>query len=172
MVTRLQASDKSAIEYLYDNYSAALLGIIQRILIDRELAEDTLQEVYVRVWNNARKYNKNKGRLFTWMANIARNAAIDVTRSKSFKKSSKVQSIDNNVHQTADDSSRTRPEFIGLKDKVENLDPRHVEIIEILYFKGYTQAEAAEELDMPLGTVKSRVKIALRELKKLLTILL
>ncbi|MFZ6052098.1 RNA polymerase sigma factor [Halocola ammonii] len=171
LVSRLQNGDKAAIEYLYDNYSAALFGIIHRILTDRDLAEDTLQEVFVRIWNNAEKYKTNKGRLFTWMANIARNAAIDVTRSKSFKKSSKVQSLDNNVYQTEDKSRQTRPELIGLKEKVKNLDAKHVEIIEIIYYRGFTQSEAAEELEMPLGTVKSRVKIALRELKKLMTIL-
>ena len=78
----LKAGDKKAFEYLYDNYSAELFGIINNILSSQEIAEDALQETFIKVWNNIQTYDKAKGRLFTWLLNIARNTALDKLKSK------------------------------------------------------------------------------------------
>ena len=95
LVLRLQHQDQQAFSYLYDNYSAALNGIIYRMVENRELAEDILQEVFIKIWNNILHYDAGKGRLFTWMLNIARNLTIDTLRSKSYKKQGKISNDEN-----------------------------------------------------------------------------
>ena len=83
LISLLKSRDNRAFGYLYDNYSAALFGIITQIVGDMELANDVLQEVFINVWRKIETYDPTKGRLFTWMLNIARNASIDILRSKS-----------------------------------------------------------------------------------------
>ena len=93
LVSLLKQRDNKAFEYLYDNYSGALYNIVMQILDDVDLSNDVLQEVFVNIWRKIESYDSNKGRLFTWMLNITRNAAIDVLRSKSYQNSQKNQSI-------------------------------------------------------------------------------
>jgi RNA polymerase sigma factor (sigma-70 family) len=87
LVILLQQRDNRAYSYLYDNYSAALNGIIRPIVNDNEQADDVLQEVLINIWRKIEFYDASKGRLFTWFLNIARNAAIDKVRSKGFRNS-------------------------------------------------------------------------------------
>jgi RNA polymerase sigma-70 factor (ECF subfamily) len=82
LIRLLKIKEPSAFSYLYDNYSGALFGIIYKMLDDRQLAEDVLQEAFVKIWNSFSNYDSLKGRLFTWMLNIARNLTIDTIRSK------------------------------------------------------------------------------------------
>ena len=94
----MQHKDRSAFEYLYDHYSGALLGVISRIIKREELAEEILQDVFLKVWDRIGSYDPSKGKLFTWMLNIARNQAIDKTRSKEFSKGKKTGDIYNYVN--------------------------------------------------------------------------
>jgi len=168
LVGLIKNEPSTGIAHLYDQYSPALFGIITKIVEEQETAEDLLQEVFVKIWKNIQSYDKSKGKLFTWMLNIARNSAIDKLRSKDYQKSDKVQSIDKSVYNINKTHSITNNiDHIGLAKFVEQLKPEHQTIIDLLYFKGYTQSEAAEELAIPLGTVKTRVKIAITQLKKI-----
>ncbi|MDB5150589.1 MAG: sigma-70 family polymerase sigma factor [Mucilaginibacter sp.] len=163
----LQHREKIAVEALYDMYSASLFGVISRIINDTAIAEDVLQETFVKIWHSFSSYSTEKGRLFTWMVNIARNLAIDKIRSKDFKNQNKNQEIENNV--TFIDEQRNtvyKPELMGVKDLVQTLKPEQKLIIELVYFKGYTHVEAAEELGIPLGTIKTRLRMAIQELRK------
>ena len=148
-------------------YSASLFGVISRIVIDTAVAEDVLQDTFVKIWNSFSSYNTEKGRLFTWMVNIARNLAIDKIRSKDFKNQGKNQELENNV--TFIDEQRNtvyKPELLGIKDLVETLKPEQKSILDLVYFKGYTHVEAADELGVPLGTIKTRLRMAIIELRK------
>jgi RNA polymerase sigma-70 factor (ECF subfamily) len=101
------------------------------------------------------------------MVNIARNLAIDKIRSKDFKNQNKNQEIENNV--TFIDEQRNtvyKPELMGIKDLVQTLKPDQKLIIDLVYFKGYTHVEAAEELGIPLGTIKTRLRMGIQELRK------
>ena len=163
----LRNREKIAVEALYDMYSSSLYGVIVRIIVDTATAEDILQETFVKIWHSFASYNTDKGRLFTWMVNIARNLAIDKIRSKDFKNQSKNQELENNV--TFVDEQRNtvyKPELLGIKDLVQTLKPEQKSILDLVYFKGYTHVEAAEELAIPLGTVKTRLRMALIELRK------
>jgi RNA polymerase sigma-70 factor (ECF subfamily) len=167
LVTSLRNHEKVAIEALYDMYSASLYGVISRIITDTAIAEDVLQETFVKIWHSFSGYSSEKGRLFTWMVNIARNLAIDKIRSKDFKNQNKNQEIENNV--TFIDEQRNtvyKPELMGVKDLVQTLKPEQQSIIDLVYFKGYTHVEAADELGIPLGTIKTRLRMGIQQLRK------
>jgi len=167
LVLALRNREKIAIEALYDMYSSSLYGVISRIIIDTATAEDLLQETFVKIWHSFSSYSTEKGRLFTWMVNIARNLSIDKLRSKDFKNQNKNQELENNV--TFIDEQRNvvyKPELLGIKELVETLKPEQKSILDLVYFKGYTHVEAAEELGIPLGTIKTRLRMAIQQLRK------
>jgi RNA polymerase sigma-70 factor (ECF subfamily) len=167
LVLALSRRERIGAEALYDMYSASLFGIISRVINDTAVAEDVLQETFVKIWNSFSSYSTEKGRLFTWMVNIARNLAIDKLRSKDFKNQSKNQELENNV--TFIDEQRStvyKPELLGIKELVATLKPDQQSILDLVYFKGYTHVEAAEELNIPLGTIKTRLRMAIQELRK------
>jgi RNA polymerase sigma factor (sigma-70 family) len=169
LIQKLRLRDSNAFTYLYDNYSAALNGTIHKMIDDEYLSEDILQEAFVKIWNNFEQYDATKGRLFTWMINITRNLTIDTLRSKSYKKSQKISSDEFIVSNMADkNSSPTRFDTIGLQKEVQKLKPDQKIIIDLAYFNGYTQEEISKEMHIPLGTVKTRMRSAISELRKLL----
>jgi len=167
LVSALKNREKIAVEALYDMYSSSLFGVISRIITDTATAEDVLQETFVKIWHSFSSYSTEKGRLFTWMVNIARHLAIDKLRSKDFKNQNKNQELENNV--TFIDEQRNtvyKPELLGIKDLVQTLKPEQKLILELVYFKGYTHVEAADELGIPLGTIKTRLRMAILQLRK------
>ena len=169
LVIMLQNRDQQAFSYLYDNYAAALNGIIYRMVEDRELSEDILQEAFVKIWNNFSSYDTGKGRLFTWMLNITRNLTIDTMRSKGYKKQAKISSDENSVSNLTDDGRITeRFDAMGIRKQLANLKPEQKSIIDLAYFNGYTQDEISKEMGIPLGTVKTRMRAAMLELRKML----
>jgi len=169
LVMLLHRQDKQAFSYLYDNYSSALNGIIYRMVDNRELAEDILQEAFVKIWNNFANYDTGKGRLFTWMLNITRNLTIDTLRSKGYKKQAKISSDENSVGNYADDSKAAeRFDALGIRNQLTNLKPEQRSIIDLAYFGGFTQDEISKQMGIPLGTVKTRMRSAIIELRKLL----
>jgi RNA polymerase sigma factor (sigma-70 family) len=170
-VTDLQNKDRGALEYLYDHYSGALMGVIARILKKEELAEEVLQDVFLKIWDKIESYDPTKGKLFTWMLNIARNQAIDKTRSKEFSKGKKTGDIENFVNRVdREDYLEQQVDAIGLKEVLKKLPEDQRFVIDQHYLKGYTQAEMAEEFNLPLGTVKTRMRLAMKELRNLLQI--
>ncbi|MET1055969.1 MAG: sigma-70 family RNA polymerase sigma factor [Pedobacter sp.] len=167
LVRALRAKETIAIQALYDMYSGALLGVISRIVQQSEIAEDLLQETFIKIWNSADSYDSSKGRLFTWMINVARNIAIDKLRSKDFRNSHKNQDIENNVDFIDSQKKITfNADTLGIRDMVTALKPEFNDVLNMVYFKGYTHVEAAEELNLPLGTVKTRIRMAIMELRK------
>ncbi len=169
LLNRFKQKDVLAFEQLYEMYYKNILGVVFNIVRDNDIAEEVTQDVFMKAWNNATSYNSEKGRFFTWILNIARNAAIDKTRSKDFNKKSKnldaeifVDILQDNVNL----DSRTNT--IGIKEFVNKLADTCKKLIELLYFKGYTQKEASESLEVPLGTVKTRNRNCLTNLRKML----
>jgi RNA polymerase sigma factor (sigma-70 family) len=169
LVGLLQIQDQHAFSYLYDNYAAALTGVINRMVQDDQLTEDILQETFVKIWNNFKQYDASKGRLFTWMINITRNLTIDTLRSKGYKKQQKI-SADENIVSSFRDKNFNTDQFdsIGLRKQVQTLKPDQKIIIDLAYFGGYTQEEISKEMKIPLGTVKTRMRSAIMELRKIL----
>ncbi len=169
LVEMLKKSDQTLFSVLYDNYSRALLGVIKKVIIDDEIAEDVLQDSFVKIWNNKLMYDSSKGRLYTWMLNIVRNTSIDYMRSKQNKFDEKIQRGENVVYEVnRTNNVEMNTDRIGIKTIVDTLKEDQRKLIDMAYFEGYTQEEIAKKLDIPLGTVKTRVRAALTVLRKLI----
>lgn len=163
----LKHREQSAFRYLYDHYSGALYSIILNIVPDKDLASDVLQEVFIKIWKQIESYDNIKGRLFTWMLNVARNASIDAVRSKGYQKSQQNRELTENVYY-AGGSTETNTDKIGLKKVVNSLKEDYKVLIILSYFEGFTQDEISKMLGIPLGTVKTRMRSALSQLKQLI----
>lgn len=167
LVQLLKQRQQSAFSYLYDNYSGALLSVILNIVTDTELANDVLQEVFVKIWRQIESYDQTKGRLFTWMMNVARNASIDTVRSKGFQNSQQNQELTESVYDKGG-STQLQTDQIGLRKVVHELKDEYKVLVELAYFQGYTQDEISKMLDIPLGTVKTRLRTALTQLRSVI----
>ncbi|NNE30919.1 MAG: sigma-70 family RNA polymerase sigma factor [Winogradskyella sp.] len=164
IIDLLQKGDKRALNLLYEYYSDSLYGVILKITINEEVAQDALQETFVKVWKNAHKYDATKAKLFTWLFRIARNTAIDKLRSFNNRYKKEVQIDKSNVYILP--TSNLNQDVLDIKEHVGRLEEKYQIVLDALFFQGMTQQEASDELDIPLGTIKSRLKIGLRELKK------
>jgi len=134
-----------------------------------EIAEEVLQDVFLKIWERFDNYDAAKGKLFTWLLNVARNQAIDKTRSKEISKGQKTSSIDNLVSRIDNaEYSEQRIEGIGLREVLNSLPEEQKFVVEHLYLKGYSQSELAEEYNIPLGTVKTRLRLAMQQLRSTL----
>lgn len=168
MIKLLRSRNREAFEYFYDRYSAAVYGVILKIVKIEELSEEVLQDAFLKFWDRIADYNPDKGRLFTWMINITRNMAIDKIRSKEFKGIRKTDDITGNVHIFDEGyADQHKSEYIGVKELVDKLSAEQKQIIDLMYFQGYSQSEIAEEFNIPLGTVKTRAKSAMQKLKEM-----
>jgi RNA polymerase sigma factor (sigma-70 family) len=168
LVEKFQQKDEKAFETLYNMYSDSMQGVIYNIVRDSDIAEEVMQDVFIKAWHNADSYSSKKGRFFTWILNIARNAAIDKTRSKAFKKSK--QNLDSDffvdILETSESLDNTT-DAIGIKKFVDKLAEKCKAVIDLLYFKGYTQVEVSETLGMPIGTIKTRNRNCIKELRNM-----
>jgi len=162
----LKERDNQSFNYLYSNYSGSLFTIILQIVPDQELANDILQEVFINIFRKIDSYDQSKGRLFTWMLNIARNAAIDFIRSKAYQNSRKNNEFPDVHTNIAGHSTHLNIDNIGLKKLLEKLKSESRVLIDLAYFKGYTHEEIAQIQEIPLGTVKTRIRTALLQLRE------
>ncbi|MAU27179.1 MAG: RNA polymerase subunit sigma-70 [Muricauda sp.] len=165
IVELLAERDEKAISLLYDNYADTLFGVAYKVVKDEELAQDVLQESFIKIWKKSDSYDPSKAKLFTWLFRITRNTAIDKLRSANTKADKEIQIDVSDVYNVGVNS--IRPEFLDMQETLEKIEPKYQIVLDALFFQGMTQQEASEELDIPLGTVKSRLKIGLRELRKI-----
>lgn len=171
VVQGIRNRDKQALAFLFDHYSHALNGAIVSIVKNKEISEEVLQDVFLKIWEKIEQYDSSKGRFFTWMLNIARNAALDKLRSSEIKRSIKSEDITNYVSKE-DQSwhSYQTIDGIGLKEVLEKVPENEKLVLEYIYFNGYTQSEASKELNIPLGTVKTRLRNGLKQIRNVLNI--
>lgn len=177
LITLLKNKDEKAFNYLYNNYAGALYGFILKIVLESNYAEEVIQDVFLKIWKNIDRYDTTKGRLYTWMINISRNTAIDYIKSKAYQNEQKNHSISNFVNKeekiqfsdTLKSIPETNSDLIGINVIIESLKPEWKELIKLAYFKGYSQSEISEFLNIPIGTVKTRMRSGLIKLKELLT---
>lgn len=165
IVSLLAEKDDKAIGLLYDHYGDTLYGVAHKVVRDEDLAQDILQESFIKIWKKADSYDSSKAKLFTWLFRIVRNTAIDKLRSVNNKSDKEVQIDVSDVYNLG--VSGIRPELMDVQDNLELIEDKYRIVLEALFFQGMTQQEASEELDVPLGTIKSRLKIGLRELGKI-----
>jgi RNA polymerase sigma factor (sigma-70 family) len=167
LVMLLKERREEGFAYLYDQYSGALFAIISGIVADQSLAADVLQEVFVNIFRRIELYDAERSRLYTWMLNIARNAAIDMVRSKGFKQMQQNRDIADPVYAYSGNVTQ-QTDHIGVRKTLLKLKEELRQVLELAYFNGYTQEEISEILKIPLGTVKTRVRTALKQLRELM----
>lgn len=170
-IEKIRQGDAQAFAKVYDAYSDALYGLCLKIVKDEAICEDILQDAFVKIWKKINSFDDTKGTFFTWMLNITRNTAIDKYRQIVKKSEVSIQNESTNVSFSNASSSTININHIGLSEILKTLPDEQQEIIEYLYFKGYTQQEVSDELDIPLGTVKTRSRTALKAMKDLFIIL-
>ncbi|MEL6976228.1 MAG: sigma-70 family RNA polymerase sigma factor [Bacteroidota bacterium] len=165
IVSLLAEKDDKAIALLYEHYGDTLYGVAYKVVKDEDLAQDILQESFVKIWKKADSYDATKAKLFTWLFRITRNTAIDKLRSITNKSDKEVQIDVSDVYNVG--VAGLNPDFLDVKENLGKIELKYQIVLEALFFQGMTQQEASEELDIPLGTIKSRLKIGLRELGKI-----
>jgi len=162
--------DESALAALYDRYRLILFGLILRILHDRQEAEDVLQEVFFQIWRRANDFDPARGRAFTWLVTIARSRALDRLRmlsSRSRFVEADEQTVSDEVTDTAQELVKSEEGQI-VRQALDELPHEQRRALLLAYFEGLTQAEIAERLGDPLGTVKTRMRSGLIKLRELL----
>ena len=169
LVARCAAGDAAALKLLYQNTAAQLFGVLKRILLRADLAEEALQDVYVSIWRNAKEYRASKGAVFTWMTSIARYRAIDIKRSRSHEVSfaDPVEYVREDLDVAADlaNVAALHADVERLKRCLAQLGLMQRNAVCLAYMNGLTHDEVATALGSPLGTVKSWVRRGLESLK-------
>ena len=161
LIVRLQEKDAKALSSLYDKYSGALLGVILRICKDEILAEELLQETFLKIWDKSLSYDPKKGKFFTWSYRIARNTALNgIRNTQKYIQNEELSVYEDKVE------DENKIDVLQLNGSIKKLDSHHQKAIELVYFNGLTHREAHEEMGVPLGTFKSYVRQALKQLKK------
>lgn len=168
ITTLLLKGDKEGIRLLYKHYNRLIFGLIYKVVKSEEVAENVMQDTFVKVWQKIDTYDTSKGRLISWVMQIARNSALDMVRSKGYKKNQQLNPVDEVLANDQKYSNMFKVDDIGVREIVNKLEPKHRKLVDLLYFEGFTQSEAAKELDIPLGTVKSRIRKAFSELRRML----
>jgi RNA polymerase sigma factor (sigma-70 family) len=167
LVSCLTSGDQQDFSRLYDHYSGSLYGILLRWIKDAEIAQNLLQDVFVKAWRCRHQYCETKGRLFTWLYRIARNLFIDYYRSRNYKKQRlcvSEEDIPGLLNREAE-GSMIHPDTIGVHKLLNMLRGEERDLLNMMYFKGMTQRQIAEVLDIPVGTVKTRMNKAIKELR-------
>jgi RNA polymerase sigma-70 factor (ECF subfamily) len=165
IVELLSEGNEKAISLLYEHYGDTLFGVALKVVRNEEVAQDVVQESFVKIWKKAHTYDSSKAKLFTWLFRITRNTAIDKLRSLGTKSDKEIQIDVSDVYNIGVEG--LRPEHLDIQKHLGEIEPKYSEVLDALFFQGMTQQEASDELDIPLGTIKSRLKIGLRELKKI-----
>ena len=165
IIDLLRERNEKGMELLFDHYGDTLFGVAYKVTKDEDLAKDVVQLSLMKIWDKIDTYNQEKSKLFTWIFRITRNTAIDKLRSVNLKSDQEIQIEVSDVYNVGTES--VNPDHLDLRKHLDALDEKYQVVMEALFFQGMTQQEASEALDMPLGTIKSRLKIGLRELRKI-----
>jgi len=156
--------DERGIRSVFEDYGPALNGVIVRIVKDTRVAEEVLQDTLLKIWNKIELYDSSQSGLFTWMMGIARNTAIDRVRLKGFQVTQKSETFDAPVH--SNETSETGTASVDIEALTADMDPKYLDVLTKMYLEGYSTSAAAEELNLPLGTVKTRIRAALTILRE------
>ncbi len=164
IIQSLLRRDELGIRSIFEHYGPALNGVILRIVKDERVAEEVLQDTLLKIWNKIELYDVKQSGLFTWIMGIARNTAIDRVRLKGYQVVYKSESFDALVHH--DVGNEIKSAHIDIEALTKGMDPKYLEVLTKIYLEGYSTSAAAEALNLPLGTVKTRLRTALLFLRE------
>lgn len=167
LIEGLKNMDGSAMSALYRMYSDSLYRVISTIVVIEEVAQDLLQETFIKIWKSFKQYDPGKGRLYTWMARLARNISIDYLRSVNYRNYTVSENLSESTQQIDQKFQVSyNPELIGVKDMTNILNEDQRLALDLIYFKGYTHVQAAEELNITVGILRSRLQSSITELRR------
>jgi len=174
-MNRIQNGDEKALRLLYNRYKGLLYGLILSILKNREEAEDCLQEVFTQAWEKADQFDSSRGNAYSFLVTMTRNKAIDRTRSRAFKDSEKEDHIINDFTLNPESKGNNPHENLELSERasivrkaLKKLTDKQRKVLYVAYFNGMSQSEISDKLDIPLGTVKYRMRQGMIKMKELL----
>ncbi|MBD3233327.1 MAG: sigma-70 family RNA polymerase sigma factor [candidate division Zixibacteria bacterium] len=169
--------DEKALELFYEYHNRLVYNLIRRMLGDSQDAEEVTQEVFMKVWDNADKFDGRRGNVQGWLVTMTRRLAIDRTRSKQYKIRNKEGSLDSGVNPDSikgltgkANETAEATEVREVAEALKKIDDSHSEALYLSYYEGYSHSEIAENLNIPLGTVKHRIREAVNKLRKILDI--
>ena len=167
LIEGLQNMDGSAMSALYSMYSDSLYRVISTIVVIDEVAQDLLQETFIKIWKSFKQYDPRKGRLYTWMIRLARNISIDYLRSVNHRNYTVSENLFESTQQLDQKFQVSyNPELIGVRDMTTILNEDQRKTLDLIYFKGYTHVQAAEELNVTVGIIRSRLQSSIGELRR------
>jgi RNA polymerase sigma-70 factor, ECF subfamily len=168
LLLRLQKRDPQALAELYDRYGRLAYSLILRVVRDSGIAEDLVQETFMRVWNRVHGFDGERGSLGPWLLAVARNRAIDYLRSAQARHSpAELGQMDHpSLYSEMEGDLLNRDSTRRIQSAMQKLPAQQREVIELAYFEGLSQTEMAERIGQPLGTVKTWVRSALRSLRE------
>lgn len=153
---------------VFTHYGALLLNVINRVIQDEVMSEDVLQSVLLKIWQNGHNFDPSKGSLFTWLVRVSKNAAIDKTRTKDYRLSQESKLGVEVVSIAESMSGGDEMETLYAKQLIAQLPEEQKRLINMSFFEGYTHKEICERLNMPLGTVKTRIRAAIKHLRSVI----
>ena len=174
-MNRIQNGDEKALRLLYNKYKGLLFGLILSILKDREEAEDCLQKVFIQAWDKADQFDAARGNVYSFLVTMTRNKAIDRTRSRAFKDSNKEDHIINDFTLNPESKGNNPHENLELAERasvvrkaLQKLTDKQRKVLYVSYFNGLSQSEISEKYEIPLGTVKYRMRQGMIKMRELL----
>lgn len=168
LIARLQRRDPQALAELYDRYGRMAYSLVLRVVRDQAIAEDLVQETFLRVWNRVHSIDSGKGALGPWLLAIARNRAIDYLRSSAGRERNSVEwdEADHSpLYREMETELLISDQARRVRVAMEKLAPHYRTVMELAYFEGLSQSEMAVRMGQPLGTIKTWVRTALQSLR-------
>ncbi len=173
LLLRVKQRDHTALSELYDRYSPLLYSMVLKIVKATDEAEDLLQEIFLQIWNKAEMFAQDKGSVYTWIVTIARRKAIDRLRSKELVNKGQSLDADDNFTAIPDRAYMANPLHATITNEQESLmrnglaqlSEEQRTILELSYYEGFTQEQISKKLNVPLGTVKTRMRNGLIKLR-------
>jgi RNA polymerase sigma-70 factor (ECF subfamily) len=168
-------SDTSAISELYDRYSRLVYSLAYFIVGDHGVAEEILQDVFLRIWEKADTYRQEEARVNTWISSVTRNRAIDVIRSRGAKITANSLAWEDSTHESLADEHNTeaqveqRMQQDRIRRAIKTLSTEQQDVISLAFFQGLSHSEIAELTRVPLGTVKTRIRTGMQKLREVLS---
>jgi len=169
LLSRIAAGDDGALGQLYDRYGRLAFGLALRVIRDRALAEDAVQEAFVSVWRSAARFEPNRGTARVWVLSLVHRRAVDIVRREERRHSKRSFYAAAAAVESAEEATWFVAERRRVQDALDRLPESLGQLLQLAYYGGLTQSEIAKRLDIPLGTVKSRTSTALARLRRLLT---
>jgi RNA polymerase sigma-70 factor, ECF subfamily len=170
LIAAVAKRDQEAFERLYGATRAKLFGVVLRILRRQDLAEEVIQDTYVRIWTNAGQYNPAAASPITWMASIARNRAIDVMRKRSEVSIEDEPAAGEVAAESPDPLARREmtEELKRLLECVGRLEPDRQKLVLLAYYNGWSREQLAAKFDAPVNTIKTWLRRAMLDIRECL----